>query len=334
VLKLGASNLVDIYDEQLQLNGYKRNEVVPGAFAEYAYTLSDKFNFVAGLRGDYHNIYGAFATPRLHVRYAPFKNTAIRGSIGRAQRTANIIAENIGNLASNRAFVVMSTKPGNPYGLDPEVAWNTGLNFTQKFMWNYRDGSFSADYYYTDFENQVVVDVEDPHSVRFYNLTGSSFANSLQAQFDYELIRFLDIRLAYRWYDVQTNYGGILKERPLVAKHRAFANLGFKTKNDWKFDYTVQWIGSKRLPALHSHHLGPVGAETQTPSFFQMNAQVSKTWKDVFEIYLGGENLTNYMQHDPIIGASNPYATGFDASMIWGPVMGANYYAGLRYKIK
>lgn len=335
VIKAGLSNLIDNYDEQLGLTAYNRNEIVPGAFAEYSYSHPDNFNIVAGVRADHHNIYGTFVTPRLHIRYAPFKHTSIRASIGRAQRTANIFAENMGYMATNRSFMVQTTDiSGKPYGLDPEIAWNTGINLTQKFQLDYRDGALSIDYYYTDFTNQVVVDVEDPHTIRFYNLNGQSFANSLQAQFDYEVAHNLDLRLAYRWYDVKTNYSGMLKERPLVAANRAFANVGYETRNHWKFDYTVQWVGQKRVPALHDHHGGGVSAESYSPSFVQMNAQVSKTWNDDFELYLGGENLTNYMQHDPIIGANDPYAQGFDAATIWGPVMGRNVYAGLRYYIR
>jgi outer membrane receptor for ferrienterochelin and colicins len=334
VFKTGLSNLVDNYNETLSSQNYKRNEIVPGAFAEYSYSFLEKFNIVAGIRGDYHNIYGAFATPRLHVRYAPFKQTVIRASVGRAQRTANILAENIGYMASNRGFNIMGTTPGNPYGLDPEVAWNTGINLTQKFQLDYRDGAISFDYYYTDFQNQVVVDVEDPHTVSFYNLKGQSFAHSFQTQFDYEVVHNLDLRLAYRFYDVRSTYSGELKERPLVAAHRAFANIGYETRNRWKFDYTVQWVGSKRVPSLHSHHGTGTDAEFKSPTFWQMSAQISKAFSEDFEVYVGGENLTNYMQHDPIINGNNPYSDGFDASMVWGPVMGRNVYVGLRYKIR
>lgn len=334
VLKVGASNLIDNYDESLSGLQFKRNEVVPGAFAEYAYSLKEKLNVVAGIRGDYHNLYGGFLTPRLHVRYAPFKKTVFRASVGRAQRTANIIAENMGYLASNRAFVINSVDPAKPYGMNPEVAWNTGINATQKFRLNYRDGSVSADYYYTSFKNQVVVDVENPYTVNFYNLNGLSYANSFQLQLDYELIPRFDMRLAYRWYDVKTTYGGVLKERPLVAANRAFINLGYETRNHWKLDYTVQWIGSKRVPSLHDHNTHVTLPESYSPSFVLMNAQISKVWNDDYEVYLGGENLTNYMMHMPVMGASNPYATGFDASMVWGPIMGVNVYAGLRMKLR
>lgn len=334
VIKGGLSTIADQFDENWEGFPYKRNELVPGAFAEYAYTHSEKFNLVAGLRGDYHNLFGAFLTPRLHLRYAPLKRTVIRASAGRAQRTANIFAENMGYMASNRSFVIVGSGSGKAYGLDPEVAWNFGLNLTQKFQLDYRDGALSLDYYYTHFENQVVADVEDAHSVRFYNLANASFANSFQVQLDYELIHNLDLRLAYRWFDVRTEYTGTLKQKPLIAAHRAFLNAGYETRSKWKFDATLQWIGSKRIPSVHEYHGPGVTGESTSPSFVQLNAQISKSWKDDVELYLGGENLTNYMQHDLVIGAQDPYAAGFDASMVWGPVMGMNVYAGVRLKIR
>jgi outer membrane receptor for ferrienterochelin and colicins len=333
VFKTGLSNVLERYDENLAKARYGRDELVPGAFAEYSYS-SEKFNAVAGIRGDYHNFYGFFATPRLHLRYAPFKLTAIRASIGRAQRTANIFAENIGYMASSRDFVITASSPNMPYGLSPEVAWNTGINLTQKFRLDYRDGAFSVDYYYTDFKNQAVVDIENKDYVRFYNLAGKSYASSLQFQFDYELIHKLDIRLAYRWYDVKTEYSGVLKERPLISAHRAFANAGYETKNYWKFDATVQWVGQKRIPSILEHHGTKLLPGSNSPSYIHLNAQISKTWNEVFEIYLGGENLTNYVPHGFIVLAENPYLGGFDAAMVWAPVMGRNIYAGLRYKIR
>lgn len=334
IIKGGASFQADRYDETFVGTPYKRNEYLPGAFVEYSYSYLTRFSFVAGLRADYHNLFGAFVTPRLHVRYAPADNSVFRASVGRAQRTANIFAENLGYLASSRTYLVQGLEKDKPYGLNPEVAWNMGLNFTQKFMLNYRDGAFSADYYYTDFTNQVVVDIEKPGEVKFYNLKGKSFAHSFQAQLDYEPVRKLDVRLAYRYYNVQNTYDGVQKLKPLVAAHRAFLNAGYETKNNWKLDYTVQWIGPKRLPSRYSQHHATL-QENNSPSFVQMNAQISKSWKEGdIEVYLGGENLTNYMQHDLITGTNNPFGHNFDGSLIWGPGMGRNLYVGFRYKLK
>lgn len=335
IFKTGASLVADNISEQFVADYFARVELVPGAFAEYSYSYTTKLNVVAGLRSDYHNIFGAFVTPRLHLRYAPLENSVFRASMGRAQRTANIFAEQMGFMASNRNFTIEQQNAHLPYGLKPEIAWNAGVNFTQKFLLNYRDGAFSTDYYYTHFTNQVVVDIEKAGELRFYNLQGQSFAHSFQAQLDYEPIRKLDVRLAYRWYNVMNTYDGILKQKPLIAAHRAFANIAYETKNQWKFDYTIHWNGSKRLPNRFAHHGSAIQPESYSPSFIQMNAQISKAWKngDV-EIYSGMENITGIMQHDMILGAANPFGNTFDASLIWGPAMGRNVYFGFRYKIK
>ena len=71
-----------------------------------------------------------------------------------------------------------------------------------------------------------------------------------------------------------------------------------------------------------------------SPTFITMNAHVSKQFKKNIEAYLGGENLTNYMQHNAIISATNPFSADFDASQTWGPVMGLNVYVGFRWMMK
>lgn len=340
VIKFGASAQYDQYKEQFNLTHLNRTEIVPGAFVEYAYKYLTKFNVVMGLRADYHNLFGAFVTPRLHLRYAPAENTAIRASIGRAQRTANFLTENMGFMASSRAFLLNGTdinllSPNSGYAFKPEVAWNMGLNLTQKFQLNYRDGTFGIDYYFTHFTNQIVVDMEQYNAVNFYNLDGKSYSHSIQAQLDYELIRNLDIRLAYRFYDIKTDYISGLKEKPLVAAQRAFVNIGYETKNNWKFDYTVQWIGAKRVPQRYNDHAQHVHAADYSPSYWMMNAQINKSFKNSqYEVYLGMENIGNVMQHPLIVDAQNPFGNNFDASLVWGSGMGRNIYAGFRLNLK
>ena len=105
---------------------------MPGIFGEYSWKPSEKVSLVAGLRSDYHNNYGFFVSPRLHLRIAPQLDNSIRLSFGSGRRTASVIAENIGTLASNRAFVFPSlSNNGLPYGMKQEVSWNAGLNWTK-----------------------------------------------------------------------------------------------------------------------------------------------------------------------------------------------------------
>lgn len=335
--RAGLSNQTDVYDEHLTNAGifaFARTEVVNGGFFEYTFSQSEKFTAVGGVRLDHNNLFGWFTTPRLHVRWAPAKTSVWRVSAGRGQRTANVIAENTGMLVSSRRFIFAGSGTAGAYGFKPEVAWNYGLNFTHEFKLNYRRGTFTLDYYYTDFENQVVVD-RDAHTQRviFSNLKGESYSNSFQAQTDYELVRRLDLRLAYRFYDVKTQYQTGLLQVPLIAQHRAFANLAYATKSKWSFDMTWQWNGAKRLPSTQSNPDGK-RLSAYSPQFSIVSSQVTKTFKNPrLDVYAGVENIFNFRQFHPIIDGHHPYGGFFDASMVWGPLFGRMIYTGFRWRI-
>lgn len=332
--RTGFSFSADKYDELYLVQSFKRNEIVPGAFFEYTYEMNEKFSLVAGLREDYHNLYGWFTTPRMNIRYEPWIGTIIRASVGRGQRTANIFAENEGFLASARTLYIQSVNPSGAYGLDPEVAWNKGISIDQKFKLFKNEAMLSLDFYRNDFINQVVVDLEDPRAIKFYNLLGKSYSNSFQAELNFIPLTNFDMRLAYRLFDVKTTYGNDLLEKPLTANQRAFANLAYRIK-DWKIDYTINLVGQKRIPSTVGN---PVVYQlpANSPSYISMNAQVSKAFgkNKNFEIYLGGENLTNYFQKSVIIAADDPFSNYFDSSLIYGPLSGRLFYGGFRYKIK
>ena len=332
--RTGISFQYDDYKENLNLERFDRTEMVPGAFFEYTYSFHEEINIVAGVRADYHNLYGAFVTPRLHVRYAPTKTTVFRLSAGKGQRTANILSENSGLLASSRRIVIQGDNSNQPYGLNPEVAWNYGINVNQDFTLDYRHGAVSFDYYRTDFINQIIVDLDhSPQQAVFYNLDGQSYSNSLQLQLDYELIKRFDFRLAYRWYDVKTTFGNELRSKPLVSENRAFINLAYETRKLWKFDYTINWKSQKRIPDTFSNpEVYQLAAKS--PAFFLMNAQISKSWQKLFEVYVGVENIMDFKQDNPILASDQPFGPYFDSSLIWGPIMGRSFYVGLRYKIK
>lgn len=331
--KTGGSLQFDRNREHFNQTDFRFNEAIPGVFFEYSWTPSDKFGWVAGIRADHHNQFGWFASPRFHLRYAPLENTVFRFSAGRGQRTASMISENSGLLASSRQFVFTPEVPGKGYGFRPEVAWNFGFNLTQKFTIDYRQGSISADFYRTSFAKQVVVDTDaDPQQVQFYALEGQAYSNSFQVQIDYELLNRFDVRLAYRLYDVKTDYRSGRLSKPLLASNRAFVNLAWETRSHWRFDYTWNWQGSKRIPGTGTNP-EPYRMSDRSPSFGMMNAQVSKNWKECFEVYLGAENLTGYKQKNPILAANDPFGPYFDSSMIWGPIWGRTLYIGLRYKL-
>lgn len=330
--KSGVSYQLDNINEHVLDTVYTRRENVPGAFFEYSYVGSDKFSTVLGFRGDIHNQYGLFFTPRVHLKYAPKPTSVIRFSVGRGQRTASIFAENIGIFASNRKINVNGIETNSPYGLRPETAWNIGINYLQEWSLNNRPIIFELDLYRTEFSDQVLIDFDaDARQVNFYNLDGKSYSNSLQTMISYEVAPRFDVKIAYRYNYAASDYFKERLQRPLTSSHRAFINMAYTTKNDWAFDFTLNRIGSKRLPSTTE---SPANYQRpdRSPSFLLGNAQISKSFSKRFDLYLGSENIFNYQQENAIVSADDPYNSYFDASMIWAPIFGRKIYTGLRYR--
>lgn len=338
LLRTGASFMYDNYDETFDLQqnidagnplGVSRREIVPGVYAEYTYSYLNQFSIVAGMRADYHNLYGLFWSPRLHMRYNPAEKTTLRVSAGRGYRVANIFADNTNVLVSNRQIVIQED-------LQPEVSWNVGGSFTQKFKIAYREGTFNVDYYHTEFENQVVLDLDQSrYQSIFYNLDGRSFSNSVQVDLMLEVVRGLTMKAAYKFNDVRVNYLGGLRRQVLVPLHSGLYNVAYITrKKNWKFDATVTLNGKSRLPESYtSSELGKYGEHS--PVYVRLNAQITKIWRrQNIELYAGCENITGFIQKDPIIAANDPFGPNFDASSIWGPLQGQVGYIGLRFMIE
>ena len=340
----GLSGTYDDYNEQLTTStlagDFSRIDRSVGAFFEYTYDNSSNFSFVAGIRADSHNNLGNFITPRFHLRYNPWKEATFRLSAGRGKRAANVIAENQQLLASSRQLHIIGGDGGKLYGLNPEIAWNYGASFLQAFkIWG-KNAELSVDLYRTHFDNQVVIDLDhSPQQALFYNLDGKSFANSLQAEVSITPVKGLDFKAAYKYYDVQTQFTKGQLEKTLTPKHRWFANVAYETPDthdnkhsQWKFDVTFNWLGEQRLPTTATNPLA-YRLSDYAPSFATLNAQITRVFSKTFEVYVGGENITNYKQANGILAADAPFGAYFDSTMQYAPAFGQMYYAGLRFKL-
>jgi outer membrane receptor protein involved in Fe transport len=321
-IKTGASFLgLGISQYAAQTDGFltigaARAEWVPGVFAEYSYS-GNRLTAVAGARYDLHNLAGSQFSPRAHLKYALTPQLDLRATAGRAWRLPNFVADNLNLLASSNYWLANQD-------LKPEISWNAGLSLTQGFSFKKRKGSLSLDAYHTRFSQQLVADRDTIlGTVVFKNLTNASVATVFQAEFSYELVRGLDLRLAYKFQDVRSLYAGKLQTQVLLPRQRFFSNIAYRTRNKrWEYDLTYSRYSAVRLP----HH-------GQGKAWGLLNAQMTRSFKDL-EFYLGGENLLNFKQDHPIMDPENPFGTQFDATQVWGPIMGWNAYFGLRYNIQ
>ncbi len=338
LIRAGVSFVYDEINELFMNNIYDRIERVPGAFLEYTFKPSDDFSFVAGLRGDNHNQFGFLFTPRLHIRYSPHPDWVMRGAVGRGYRTSNIFTEYSSSFASSREVSILRSNNFGT-GLNQESAWNYGLNLTYYFLYEYRDAALSFDFYRTDFDKATIADLDsNPQKIIFSSLSNSSYSNTFQAELNFEPFMFFNARLAYKFTDSKQFINNQWLQKSFTAKHRVLVNFAYKTEKEelnnqqMSYDITFQWFGKKRIPFTKDNPVGLRARET-SPSFVLVNAQITRSFSELFDLYIGIENLLDFRQNDPIIDSENPNGQFFDASLIWGPITGRMVYAGLRFKI-
>lgn len=332
-LSVGLSCNYDRYSQQLRLShdasvepwAWKQHETVAGAYAQYTFNADSKLLLMGGVRYDYSTDYGSMFTPRLHARWNISDALTWNVSAGRGYRAPHIMAENAFLLASSRALI-----------FDPDVrqeeAWNfgTGLGYTV-YVAN-KPLKLEGEYYYTHFTHQLLVDMDsNPHAVYFRDLNGRSYSHTVQVEATYPLIQDMSITAAYRFTDVKVDYGHGLVQKPLTSRHKGLVTVGYAPMMGlWQFDVTCSVTGGGRMPSPYRMADGGLSWEPEYKAYPQLSAQVTRNFRH-WAVYVGGENLTNYRQQRPVIGGENPWGTGFDATMVYAPLHGANVYVGFRY---
>ena len=344
-LSLGLSINHDYLEQRTNVNVYPRaytdqkppyllsemqrmneKETTPGAYAQYSYTLGTKLTAMAGARIDHSSIYGTFFTPRFHLKYSPIDAFSIRLSAGKGYRSVFGLAEYNYLLASGRELQISED-------LRQEEAWNYGVSTAFYIPLFGKTLKLNAEYYYTDFKNQAVVDYDaNSDVISIDNLYGMSYSHTFQIDASYPLLKGLEITAAYRLNDVKCTYGidNELKEKPLASKYKALFTASYKTLLGlWQFDATLQLNGGGRNPEPYQLVDGSPSWERRFHSFEQVSAQITR-WFRHWSIYVGGENLTGFKQKTPIYGSNNPWGKDFEPTLVWGPVEGRMFYAGVR----
>ncbi|MDR0828693.1 MAG: TonB-dependent receptor [Prevotellaceae bacterium] len=343
-LSTGWSTNFDKIDENVQaIAGQASNDInhkkefTTGIFAEYTYNLHEKLIVLAGLRGDYNTYFKKIlTTPRLHIKYMPIEQINLRATVGKGYRTANILAENNYLLASSRSWK-FSFVNAQKYFL--ESAWNGGLSAQFFIPIKNRELQIMVEYFYTQFQNQAVIDLDkSAHEVNIYALNsppaplngGKSYAHNFQVEATMEAFKGFTFTAAYRLTDAKQTIDGKLREKPFTSRWKGLLTMSYATRlNKWQFDYTLQANGGGRLADPDAQN--PLWDKEFKP-YLIMNAQVTKNFKK-WSIYLGAENFLNFVQKNPIIDVQNPFSNDFDATMVWGPTHGRNIYAGFRFRL-
>ena len=314
-----------------------------GVFGEYTFNAGEKFSAIAGLRGDWFYNQGFKVSPRVTLKYMPVDEIVIRANGGRGLRYSTPLVDNIGVLSTGKQFL------GSYNEHILEDAWTFGGNFTYYIPVGATSNTYvSFDYFRTQFAQQMVVDYGQTR-IDFYALDGrTSFTDNYQLDFSIDPIERFNITATFRYTNAKQEFKGSEApvEKPMTSRFKGVLNLQYATNlNKWIFDFTASLNGSCKvydfmnlinedgsLTALPKEGVERMYKNGRTPVYPMLYAQVTRRFKG-WDVYVGAENLTNYTQKNPIIGADNPNQSIFDASCIWGPLMGIKAHVGFRFTL-
>jgi len=354
---LGMNGVFDRYDEDFRrivmLQDVGNNGVTDlasaGVFGEYTYHYGETLSVIAGLRGDWFNHVSDGkskfrVSPRLTLKYMPIDEIVIRANGGRGLRYSTPLVDNIGVFSTGKKF------DGDYNKHILEDAWTFGGNITYYLPFGASSNTYlSVDYFRTQFAQQMVVDYERyANQISFYALNGDrSFTDNIQLDFSVDPVERFNITATFRYTNAKIELAGKgLVEKPMTSRFKGVLNLQYATNlNKWIFDFTASLNGSCRVYDFMKD-LNEDGSMTpkpkdgvarmyedgRTPMYPMLFAQVTRRFKG-WDVYIGAENLTNFRQKDAIIGAANPRQPSFDASCIWGPLMGIKAHVGFRFTL-
>jgi len=312
-----------------------------GAFGEYTFHAGEEFSAILGLRGDWFKNHGFKVSPRVTLKYMPIEEIVIRANGGRGLRYSTPLVDNIGVFSTGKEFVGAY----NDHIL--EDAWTFGGNITYYLPVGSSSNSYvSFDYFRTQFAQQMVVDYEyGLNQIHFYALDGNrSYTDNYQFDFSIDPFERFNITTTFRYTNAKIELAGKgLVEKPMTSRFKGVLNMQYATNlNKWIFDFTASVNGSCRVYNFMENLKDADGnllyKDGRTPVYPLLYAQVTRRFKG-WDVYIGAENLTNFRQKDVILGTKgtdgfvNPRVPSFDASCIWGPLMGIKAHVGFRFTL-
>lgn len=333
-----------VYAQSLEPGKVVKAFYTGGLAGEYTFHSGDKFSSILGIRGDWFSGEGLRFSPRLTLKYNPIEQIVIRANGGRGLRRALPLIDNIGVFSTGKSFIGAY----NNHLL--EDAWTFGGNATFYLPFGLNDDTYiSLDYFGTRFREQMIVDYDHAvNTISFYALDGKrSYTNSYQIDFNTVPFRGFTVTATFRYTDAKTEFESRgLTERPMSSRYKGVLNLQYATNlNKWIFDFTASVNGKARVYDFMKTLRGTDGellyADGFTKTYPLLYLQVTKRFKGI-DLYLGAENLTNFRQKNVIVGTSagghsghivDTSAADFDASAVWGPIMGTKIYLGARFTL-
>lgn len=308
-----------------------------GLFIQNQWEMSEKNTLLLGYRFDYDKVHHGVHSPRIAWKFSPNPYHVLRFNFGTGFRVVNLFTEDHAALTGSREVVIKDN-------LKPEKSINGNLNYIWKISTGKQLINLDASAFYTYFSNKIVGDFDtDPEKIIYDNLHGHGISRGASLNVDYTFNFPLTINFGVTYLDVyQKIEDENIKSQQLHApKWSGTYAFSYQIPHQLTVDFTGQIYGPMRLPVLENDY-----RSEYSPWYSLMNIQVSKKFKNGFEMYGGVKNLLNFTPKNPIMRPfdpfdknaddpiNNPNGYTFDTTYGYASMQGIRGFLGVKYSLK
>lgn len=339
-LLTGLAYRYTYYDDNTPATPTSSHTHLPGLFIQDEITLHQQHKLLVGARYDYNSIHGSIVSPRVNYKWnSQDKSQVLRVGIGNGYRVANVFTEDHAALTGARDVVFKED-------LKPETSWNANVNYVKKFYWD--NGSvfaIDASTFYTYFNNKIIPDYEtNVNQIIYANLDGYAVSKGVSVNLDWAHHSGLKAMIGGTLMDVYSEENGERTWQMLTEKFMGTWTIGYNIRPlGLNIDYTGNAIGPMRLPVLTTDDYTDPRPD-KSKLFSIQNIQLTKHFKNGFEVFGGVKNLLNWTPtkglpflisraNDPFEKIEDPSLPPFDPNYVYGPNQGIRGFLGVRYNL-
>ncbi len=309
-------------------------QFIPGIFSQAELTVGKKLTLLGGLRLDHHASHGIVTAPRFSAKYSPGDLTTIRANAGTGFRVVNVFTEDHAALTGSREVVFTED-------LKAEQSRSVTVSLEQIIPFGTNPLILSIDGFFTRFSNKIIPDYDqDPNLIVYENLDGHSVTRGFSIAADQNFTSFpLSYNASFTLMDVFTEEDG--KREAITYAPDFLGNFGFSYHihgPELTVDYAMNLVGPKRMP---DYYVENFGRDRWSPTYTMHDIKISREFTNVndergigIEAYFSAENIFDFTQNSPLVGAETPFSDNFDTIYTWGPIVGRTFSLGARLNIR
>lgn len=342
-LMVGATARYQLYDDNTIATPTQDEQFIPGIFIQNEWKQSQYFTALAGLRLDNYKRHGAIFSPRLSLKAQPGYWTSVRANFGTGFRIVNLFTEDHAFVTGQRQVIIEEE-------LEPESSYNFSLSVNH--IYNLLgSGSLDIEGFYTYFANKIIPDYDTDGEIRYGNTDGYAETMGFGVSINH------DVGIIPLSFQAGINVARASESRELGGNRIETEDIEFAprwtgiftanyriTEWDLLIAYTAQITGPMLLPEVFD--LNPntgIAVSSARPTlsnpFAIQSLQVSKEFDELFSVYLGFQNLGNYIQQlSPLVGFNDPnsqpgFSEAFDTAYSYSPIHGREFYLGIKWNL-